>query len=99
MLLKPSGPGKTIQIAGAKPVSEAMERRYAGKDPESEMRKARERAKAEEAEAAAKRLLRDQLKLSAILMVVGLFVMIFGSRILRAMRLLDEPEGTHWTLK
>jgi len=26
-------------------------------------------------------------------------VLALRSRILRAMRLLDEPEGTHWTLK
>ncbi|MBU2573247.1 MAG: hypothetical protein KKH28_04130 [Elusimicrobia bacterium] len=99
MFLKPSHSAPKLKMPGARPVSVALEKRYSGIDPESEMLRARERAKAAAAEAAKKQLFKEKLQLCGIITLLALPVMLFGSRILRALRLMNNPEDTHWTLK
>jgi len=99
ILLKPSDLTKKIKVKGAGPVSPAKAKRYSGIDPEAEALRARVRAKAAAAEAARKRLLLKKLELSGLIALLGLAVILAGSRVIRALRLLKRSEGAHWTLK
>lgn len=89
---------KKFIAKGVAPVSSETGKRY---NPDKDAEKAREkvRRQAEAAELARKRLLKEKVKLTLLITVVATAIMILGSRVIKALRLLDEPEGPHWTLK
>ncbi|MDO8806019.1 MAG: hypothetical protein Q7R35_16500 [Elusimicrobiota bacterium] len=99
ILLKPSDFTKKIKVKGARPVSAAGAKRYSGMDKESEMLRARRLAEIAAAKAAEELLLREKLKLVGLITFVVLAISLLGSRVIRALHLLDNPEGPHWTLK
>lgn len=99
ILLNPSDLSKKIKVKGAKPVSAARAKRYSGMDKESEMLRAKRLAEAEAAKAAEELLFREKLKLVGLITFVVLAISLLGSRVIRALHLLDNPDGPHWTLK
>ena len=99
IFLSPSDLRKKVKVKGSKPVSKELAKRYSGVDPEAERLREQLRAKTAAAEAFRKRLLREKAELLVIIIILGLAVMLLGSRIIRALRLLKRPEGSHWTLK
>ncbi|MCK5583002.1 MAG: hypothetical protein KAI33_04395, partial [Elusimicrobiales bacterium] len=62
------------------------------------LREAR-RLEAIETELLRKNLLHEKLWLVALITLLGIAMMLLGSRVIRALRLLKKPEGKHWTLK
>lgn len=99
ILLKPSDLSKKIKVKGARPVSAARAKRYSGMDKESEMLRARRLAELAAAKAAEDLLFRERLKLVGLITFVVLAISLLGSRVIRALHLLDNPDGPHWTLK
>ena len=99
ILLNQSDLSKKIKVKGARPVSTARAKRYSGMDKESEMLRAKRRAEAEAAKAAENLLFRERLKLVGLITFVVLAASLLGSRVIRALHLLDNPDGPHWTLK
>lgn len=90
---------KKIRLKGSAPVSAAAEKRYTGADKEAEKLRAALRGRAEAAEAEAKRLRREQLWAAGWIILAAFVIMLITSRIIKAWRLLEKPEGKHWTLK
>jgi len=99
VILNTAALAKKIKVKGARPVPPSTAKRYSGIDPESEaLRLFKQRQK--EAQAASyKELRREQLILSALI-ILSIFVLtVLGSRVIHALRLIEKPDGTHWTLK
>ncbi|OGR64829.1 MAG: hypothetical protein A2X31_02755 [Elusimicrobia bacterium GWB2_63_22] len=90
---------KKIAVKGARPVSAATAKRYSGIDLESEALRL-VRLRQEEALAASyKQLRREQLTLSALISLLIIVLTVLGSRVIHALRLIEKPDGSHWTLK
>lgn len=90
---------KKIRMKGSLPVSAAAERRYTGADREAEKLRAVILNRAEAAEAERKRLRRQRVLIAGWIVLAALVIMLIASRVVKAWRLLERPEGTHWTLK
>ncbi|HNW43713.1 MAG TPA: hypothetical protein PKI19_04360 [Elusimicrobiales bacterium] len=88
-----------IGMKGSAPVSAAAEKRYSGADKEAEALRAAVRARTEASEALKKRLRNEQLILAGWILLAATGLMLTASRLIRAWRQLDKPEGKHWTLK
>ncbi|MCX5791996.1 MAG: hypothetical protein NTY45_07240 [Elusimicrobia bacterium] len=99
VVLTPGALSKKIRVKGAAPVSPAAEKRYTGEDPEAEKLRAAVRAKAEAAAAARRQLRREQFMAAGLLLLAALAIILIPSRLIKAWRLLERPEGKHWTLK
>lgn len=99
ILLSQSDLSKKIKLKGARPVSAARAKRYSGMDKEAEMLRARRLAEAAAAKAAEELLFREKLKLVGLITFVVLAISLLGSRVIRALHLLDNPDSPHWTLK
>jgi len=90
---------KKVRLKGARPVSAAAEKRYTGTDREAGELRAVILSRAEAAEAERKRLRRGRLILAGWIVLAALAIMLIASRVVKAWRLLEKPEGKHWTLK
>jgi len=90
---------RKIKVRGARPVSASLEKRYASVDKEAEKLRSEFRRKAEAAEIARKQRLRKQIELSALILAIAAMLAIAASRIVKAWRAIQKPDGTHWTLK
>ena len=99
LVLTPGALSKKIKVKGSVPVSAAAEKRYTGVDKEAEMLRAALRAKVEAAEAARKQLRREQFMAAGIIVLSALVIMLVASRIIKAWKTLEKPEGKHWTFK
>ncbi|MEI7528835.1 MAG: hypothetical protein WCK76_07815 [Elusimicrobiota bacterium] len=99
VVLTPDALSKKIRVKGAAPVSPAAEKRYTGADPEAGKLRAAIRAKAEAAAAARRQLRREQFMAAGLLLLAALAIILIPSRLIKAWRLLEKPEGKHWTLK
>lgn len=91
--------GRKIKVKGARPVSASLEKRYASVDKEAERLRSESVRKAEAAEIARKQRQRGHIELSAIILAAAALLAIAASRIIRAWRSIQKPDGTHWTLK
>lgn len=98
LVLTSAALSRKIHIKGSAPVSAAAEKRYTGADKEAEMLRVVLRSKAEAAEAASKQLRREQLMAGGIIMLSALVIMLVASRVIKAWKTLEKPEGKHWTL-
>jgi hypothetical protein len=99
ILLTPSDLTKKIKVEGAKPISIEQAKRYADTDYEAEELREMQLMKDEKAELTKKQILLEKLGFLALVTLLGLAVMLLGSRIILALRLIKKPEGKHWTLK
>ena len=90
---------KKVKLKGSAPVPAAVEKKYTGTDREGELLRAKKEMEVEAAAAAKRQLRREQLILAGLVLVGGSLVILIGSRIVKAVRLLHKPEGAHWTLK
>ena len=92
-------PTKKIKVKGSAPVSKSLEERYTGTDREGEIARKKKELEFEAARARQKQLRREQLTLAGLLTLGTALVMLTGSRLVKAVKLLHKPEGRHWTLK
>ena len=99
VVLAPGALSKKIRVKGSAPVSPAAEKRYTGADPEAEKLRAAIRAKNEAAVAERRQLRREQFMAAGLLLLTALGIILIPSRLIKAWRLLERPEGKHWTLK
>lgn len=83
---------------GLAPVSAKTGKRY-GPDKEADRVRERARKKAEAAALARKQILLEKVKLVILVALISISLMILGSRVIKALDLLEKPEGPHWTLK
>lgn len=88
-----------IKVKGARPVSVATAKRYSGIDPESEALRFFKQRQAEAQAESYKQLRREQFLLSGLILLVIIALMVAGSRVIHALRLIEKPAGPHWTLK
>ena len=99
IILTPYDLTKKIKVKGAKPVSVEQAKLYTDMDLEAEALREARRLEAIETELLRKNLLHEKLWLVALITLLGIAMMLLGSRVIRALRLLKKPEGKHWTLK
>jgi len=99
VLLPAAALSRKVKVTGAKPVPAALGKKYSGIDPEAEFLRERLRRQAAAAEASAEQLRHEELLLTGWLLLLALAVMILPSRVIKAWRLIQKPEGSHWTLK
>ena len=90
---------KKIAVKGARPVSAATAKRYSGIDLESEALRLFKLRQEEARAASYKQLRREQLTLSALISLLIITLTVLGSRVIHALRLIEKPDGSHWTLK
>ncbi len=90
---------KKIKVKGARPVSVAAAKRYSGIDPESDALRYFKQRQAEAQAEAYRQLRREQLTLSGLILLAILALMIAGSGVIDALRLIEKPDGPHWTFK
>lgn len=90
---------KKIKVGGARPVSASLEKRYSSVDKEAERLRSEFKRKAEAGEIKRKQELRGHLEVSAVILALAAVLAVAASRILKAWRAIQKPEGTHWTLK
>ncbi|PKQ19286.1 MAG: hypothetical protein CVT66_10875 [Actinobacteria bacterium HGW-Actinobacteria-6] len=99
VILNQAALAKKIKVKGARPVPAGTAKRYSGMDPESEaLRFFRQRQTEARAESF-KQLRREQLLLSGLILLSIVALMVAGSRVIHALRLIEKPDGPHWTLK
>jgi hypothetical protein len=99
VVLNQAALAKKIKVKGARPVSVATAKRYSGIDPEAEALRFFKERQAEAQVEAYKQLRREQLLLSGLILLAIIALMVAGSRVIRALRLIERPDGPHWTLK
>ena len=99
VLLPASALSKKITVKGAKPVSVLAGKKYSGVDPEAEFLRERMRRQAAAAEASRLQLRKEKLLLTGWLALLALAAMLIPSRVIKAWRLIQKPEGSHWTLR
>jgi len=90
---------KKIKVKGARPVPVATAKRYSGIDPESEALRFFRQRQAEAQAESYKQLRREQLTLSGLILLSILALMVAGSRVIHALRLIEKADGPHWTFK
>ena len=90
---------KKVKVKGARPVPVLTGKKYSGIDPEAEFLRGRMRRQAEAAKAAEEQLRHEKLLLTGWLALLALAAMLIPSRVIKAWRLINKPEGSHWTLK
>jgi hypothetical protein len=90
---------KKIKVGGARPVSASLEKRYSTVDKEAERLRSEHNRKAEAEKIKRKRELRGQIELSALMLALAVVLAVAASRIIKAWRAIQKPDGTHWTLK
>lgn len=99
VILNQAALAKKIKVKGALPVSVETAKRYSGMDPEPEaLRFFRQRQTEARAESH-KQLRREQLLLSGLILLSIIVLMVAGSRVIHALRLIEKADGPHWTLK
>ncbi|PIU20192.1 MAG: hypothetical protein COT18_03550 [Elusimicrobia bacterium CG08_land_8_20_14_0_20_59_10] len=99
IVLSEAALSKKIKVKGSAPVSKSLEERYTGTDREGEIARKKKELEFEAARARQKQLRREQLTLAGLLTLGTALVMLTGSRLVKAVKLLHKPEGRHWTLK
>lgn len=99
VILNQAALAKKIAVKGARPVSVATAKRYSGIDPESEALRYFKQRQAEAQAEAYRQLRREQLTLSGLILLAIIALMIAGSRVIHALRLIEKPDGPHWTFK
>ena len=99
IILTPHDLTKKIKLKGSKPVSVEQAKLYTDIDLEAEALREERRMETIETELLRKNLLHEKLWLVALITLLGIAMMLLGSRVIRALRLLKKPEGKHWTLK
>ena len=99
VVLNQAALAKKIAVKGARPVSVATAKRYSGIDPESDALRYFKGRQAEAQAEAYKQLRREQLTLSGLILLFIVVLMVAGSRVIHALRLIEKPDGPHWTFK
>lgn len=83
---------------GLAPVSTKAGKRYSP-DKEADSVRERARRKTEAAALARKQILLEKVKLVILVALVAISIMILGSRVIKALDILEKSEDRHWTLK
>ena len=99
VILNQAALAKKIAVKGARPVPVATAKRYSGIDPESEALRFFKQRQAEAQAESYKQLSREQLLLSGLILLAIIALMVAGSRVIHALRLIEKPDGPHWTFK
>lgn len=99
VILNQKALAKKIAVKGARPVSVAAAKRYSGIDPESDALRYFKGRQAEAQAESYRQLRREQLTLSGLILLAILALMVTGSRVIHALRLIEKPDGPHWTFK
>jgi len=99
VILNQAALAKKIKVKGARPVSVATAKRYSGIDPESDALRFFKQRQAEALAESYKQLRREQLLLSGLILLSIIVLMVAGSRVIHALRLIEKADGPHWTLK
>ncbi len=90
---------KKIKVGGARPVSASLEKRYSSVDKEAERLRSEYNRKTEAEEIKRKQKLQGHIELSALILALAAVLAVAASRIIKAWRAIQKPDGTHWTLK
>lgn len=99
VILNQTALAKKIKVKGARPVSVAAAKRYSGIDPESDALRYFRQRQAEAQAEAYKQLRREQLALSGSILLFIIVLMVAGSRVIHALRLIEKADGPHWTFR
>lgn len=99
VILNQAALAKKIAVKGARPVPDATAKRYSGIDPESDALRFFKQRQAQAQAESYKQLRREQLLLSGLILLAIIVLMVAGSRVIHALRLIEKPDGPHWTLK
>lgn len=99
VLLPAAALSKKVKVKGARPVPVLTGKKYSGMDPEADFLRERVRRQAAAAEALKKQLLNEELMLAGWLALLALAATLIPSGVIKAWRLIQKPEGSHWTLR
>jgi hypothetical protein len=99
VILSQTALAKKIKVKGARPVSVATAKRYSGIDPESDALRFFKQRQAEAQAESYRQLRREQLLLSGLILLSIIALMVAGSRVIHALRLIEKADGPHWTFK